>query len=96
MTLSVCLSAPVARVAHLKAAGSKEGLVDHVATIGHANDEDVVQLVDTVELCEKLVNHGIVDTGSGTLEEEKNNITASETPKIHRSKLMTVGCYLSD
>ncbi len=94
--MSVCLSAPVARVAHLKAAGSKEGLVYHVATIGHADDEDVVQLVDTVELCEKLVNHGVVDTSSGSLEEEKNNIIAPETPKIHRSKLMTVRYYLSD
>ncbi len=96
MTLGVCLSAPVARVAHFKAAGSKEGLVDHVATIGHADDEDVVQLVDTVEFCEKLVNHRVVDTGSGSLDEEKTNSTASETPKIHRSKLMTAGCYLSD
>ncbi len=71
MTLSVCLSAPVARVAHLKAARSKEGLVDHVATIGHADDEDVVQLVDTIEFCEKLVYHCVVDTGSGALEEKK-------------------------
>lgn len=37
---------------HLETAGTQERLVDHVETVRHADDEDVVQLVDTVHLRE--------------------------------------------
>lgn len=47
-----------------KTTGTEEGLVDHVDTVGHADDEDVVQLVDTVHLREDLVDDGVADTGT--------------------------------
>ena len=32
--------------------------------VGHADDEDVVELVDAVNLGEELVHHGVVDAGA--------------------------------
>lgn len=35
---------------HLETARAKEGLVDHVKSVRHADDENVVELVDSVHL----------------------------------------------
>ena len=39
-------------------------IVSNSVPVGHANDEDVVELVDTVDLGEELVDHGVVDAGA--------------------------------
>lgn len=35
---------------HLKTARTKEGFVYHVKSVGHANNKNVVQLIDTIHL----------------------------------------------
>lgn len=35
---------------HLETTGTEEGFVDHVHPVGHTDDEDVVELIDTIEL----------------------------------------------
>ena len=43
---------------------TQQSIIDHVLAVGHADQQDVVQLVDTVELTEKLVDDTVADTGS--------------------------------
>ena len=45
---------------HLEAARAQHRVVDHVFAIRHANHEDVVERVDTINLGEELVDDGIV------------------------------------
>lgn len=45
----------------LQSAGSQQGVVDHVLPVGHADHEDVVELLHAVDLREQLVDHGVVD-----------------------------------
>jgi hypothetical protein len=42
---------------------TEESLINHVKTVGHADDEDVVELVDTIHLGEELVDNRVPDTG---------------------------------
>lgn len=50
----------------LKTTRTQQGIVDHVLAVGHADQQDVVQLVDTIELTEKLVDDTVADTGSAS------------------------------
>ena len=34
----------------LESSWSEKGLIDHVESVGHSDDEDVVQLIDSVHL----------------------------------------------
>mmetsp|Transcript_17184 Transcript_17184/g.31188 ORF Transcript_17184/g.31188 Transcript_17184/m.31188 type:complete len:231 (-) Transcript_17184:632-1324(-) len=47
---------------HLEAAGSEDGVIDHVLPVRHADDQNVVQRVDTVDLREELVHHRVAHT----------------------------------
>merc|ERR1719376_134466 len=47
----------------LQTAGSEQSIVDHVASVGHTYDENVVELVNAVDLGEELVDDGVVDAG---------------------------------
>lgn len=48
----------------LEASRTEEGLVNHVFSISHTDDEDVVELVDTIHFGEKLVDYGVSDASS--------------------------------
>lgn len=48
-------------ITHLQSAGSQQGLVYHVASVSHADDENVVELLDTVDLGQQLVDHSVVN-----------------------------------
>lgn len=48
----------------LETAGTEEGLVDHVKSVRHSDDEDVVELIDTIHLREQLIDDRVADTGS--------------------------------
>mmetsp|Transcript_22607 Transcript_22607/g.55847 ORF Transcript_22607/g.55847 Transcript_22607/m.55847 type:complete len:334 (+) Transcript_22607:966-1967(+) len=41
---------------HLEPAGAQQGLVNHVLPVGHADDKDIVERVDAVNLGEELVD----------------------------------------
>ena len=44
-----------------QSSGSKNSFIDHVLAIGHADDEDVVQAVDTVDLRQQLIHHAVIN-----------------------------------
>ncbi len=46
---------------YLEAPGPEERLVDHVLAVGHADDEHVVELINTVHLGEQLVDDRVAD-----------------------------------
>lgn len=50
----------------LKTTRTQQGIINHVFAVGHADQQDVVELVDTIELTEKLVDDTVTDTGSTT------------------------------
>ena len=58
---------------YLEAAGPQQRLVYHVLTVGHADHQDVVQLLDTVNLGQELVDHCVVHRSTARLQ--KHNIT---------------------
>ena len=45
----------------LQPARSEQGVIHHVPPVGHPDNEDVVELVHSVNLAEKLVDHSVVD-----------------------------------
>jgi hypothetical protein len=49
---------------HLETAWAGQSLVNHVQTIRHANNEDIVELVDTVHLGKQLINNTVTDAGA--------------------------------
>ena len=49
---------------HLQAPGAQDRLVQHVLPVCHADEQDVVERVDAVDLGEELVHDGVVDAGA--------------------------------
>src|ERR1043166_3752358 len=49
---------------HLETPRSQQGLIDHVLPIGHADEQEIVEFINTVELRQKLVHNGITDSCS--------------------------------
>jgi len=49
---------------HFETAGSEEGFINHVETVCHADDKDVVELVDAVHFGEELVYDCVAHTGA--------------------------------
>ena len=47
---------------NLQAARSEHGLVYHVQTVSHTDDEHVVQAIDTVNFRQQLIDNRLVDT----------------------------------
>ncbi len=48
----------------LETPGAQQGLVDHVDAVGHADQQDVVERVDAINLGQQLVHHAVLNTGS--------------------------------
>ena len=46
---------------YFQPAGSQQGLVDHVLSIRHSDDQNVVQLFHAVHLGQQLIHHSVVD-----------------------------------
>ena len=47
-------------VCHQVPSRSEEGRVEKLPSIGQSNDEDIVNLIESIHQCEQLVNEGIV------------------------------------
>mmetsp|Transcript_25436 Transcript_25436/g.77196 ORF Transcript_25436/g.77196 Transcript_25436/m.77196 type:complete len:263 (+) Transcript_25436:1702-2490(+) len=47
---------------HLEPARSEKRCVDHVEAVGHADDEDVVERVHTINFRQQLVDHRVADS----------------------------------
>jgi hypothetical protein len=45
---------------YLETAGSKHGLINHVLPVGHPNNQNVVEAVDSVDLREQLVHYSLL------------------------------------
>ena len=60
----------------------------HTPPVGHADDEDVVELVDAVNLGEELIDHSVVDAGAA-------RHGAPRLWKVHLSSLIALGSDLS-
>ena len=43
-------------------AGTEKSVINHIETIGHTNEKDIVELINTVHFGEKLVDDTISDT----------------------------------
>ena len=48
---------------HVEAAGPQDRRVDHVLAVGGADDEDVLEALDAVDLAEQLRDDGVLDVG---------------------------------
>lgn len=44
---------------HLKPSGSQNSLIDKVLSVGHADDNYIVECFHTVDICEQLVDNQI-------------------------------------
>ena len=51
---------------YFQTTGTKESLVDHVPPIGHANDEDIIQLFHAVNFGQQLIDDSVADAGAPT------------------------------
>ena len=54
---------------NLKSAWSEQCIVYHVFTVGHTNNQDVIQLINTVNLRQKLVDNCVMNSGAASLKE---------------------------
>ena len=45
-------------------AGTKKSIINHIETVGHTNEQDIVELINTVHFGEKLVDNTISNTSS--------------------------------
>lgn len=48
---------------YLQSTRSQQSFVDHVPSIRHSNNENVIQLLDAINFGQKLIDHGIVHSG---------------------------------
>jgi len=46
--------------------GTQKSFIDHVHSVGHTNEEDIVQLVNTIQFREQLVDDAVANTGATT------------------------------
>lgn len=49
-------------ITHLQTARSQQCLVNHIPSVCHPNDQNIVQLLHAVYLGQQLIDHSIVDT----------------------------------
>src|SRR5271170_2769984 len=51
---------------NLQAAWSKKGVIDHVLSISHANEQNVVELVHAIKLRKQLIDNTVANTSPTT------------------------------
>ena len=51
---------------YLETTRTHQSIINHVLSIGHTDEQDVVQLVHTIKLREELIHNAVADTRAST------------------------------
>ena len=51
---------------HFETTRTHQGIIDHVLSVGHTNEQDIVQLVYTIELRKELIHHAVANACAST------------------------------